>query len=96
MYLEGCKENVDCLVFQDGADYTGTVSKTMSGNTCRRWDSLGWGSPYDEQEENYCRNPDDSMSTVWCHSEIGIEEECDVKLCEDCGTATGEYHKELM
>jgi len=73
-----CEENIDCLVSEDGASYTGTLNRTESGNPCDPWNGRH------ELSDNYCRNPDGD-SRVWCFTNpIGSWEYCDVKMCSDC------------
>ena len=59
---------VECVdkADRDGSEYRGTVSVTVSGNICQRWDSQFPNEhnrnpenyPDSGLQENYCRNPD--------------------------------------
>merc|ERR1712215_15907 len=73
-----CEENIDCLVSEDGASYTGTLNTTESGYPCDPWNGRQGLS------DNYCRNPDGD-SRVWCFTDpTGLWDYCDVKMCSDC------------
>uniref|UniRef100_A0A4W3H445 Kringle domain-containing protein n=1 Tax=Callorhinchus milii TaxID=7868 RepID=A0A4W3H445_CALMI len=75
-----------------GAAYKGTVSKTVSGKTCQRWDSQ---EPHEHTRtpgqyldkgliHNYCRNPD-CKKAPWCYTtdQNTTWEYCPVPNCED-------------
>jgi len=58
---EGCGLSENLLT------YTGMVSVTASGRTCQTWSSQSphvHGLAY--YDHNYCRNPDNDLSGVWC------------------------------
>lgn len=63
-----------------GLDYAGKQSVTNTGKTCEHWT--------DEQmseDENYCRNPDQSVKP-WCYVLSGtglVKEYCDIPSCAD-------------
>lgn len=54
-----------------GNNYRGQATITESGKTCQRWDSQ---SPHShtytslEDQENYCRNPDNEGVGPWCYT----------------------------
>ena len=70
---------VDCRISTKGYRYTGTVSQTLTGIPCQRWDSNSphHNSYYTEdfygdvdslsELENYCRNPD-GEDGPWCYT----------------------------
>ena len=83
--------SLDCYNVDDqGINYNGTVSTTVSGWTCQAWDSTTPQShpftslyrPYLE-DHNYCRNPEGRGSRPWCYTtEPSVRwEYCDVPLC---------------
>ena len=54
--------------------YNGTLSKTVSGRTCQKWNT---DKPHKKEEaflgfaedHNYCRNPEPSTQPwVWCYT----------------------------
>ena len=79
-------------------NYMGTVSKTMSGWECQRWD---WQTPQkhtsgdkpdnfleEKFPENYCRAPlDDESPSPWCYTTSLKHrwQPCDVCFCQPCG-----------
>ncbi|XP_052694034.1 uncharacterized protein LOC128172280 [Crassostrea angulata] len=70
----------ECLMTSRGLDYAGKQSVTNTGKTCEHWT--------DEQmseDENYCRNPDQSVKP-WCYVQSGtglVKEYCDIPSCAD-------------
>ena len=82
----------ECAYDLKGADYEGRVSRTISGNTCQRWDQqTPWPHSYNniadfpddslDDAANYCRNPggDDYL---WCYTLTEERYEmCDVPCC---------------
>ena len=89
----------DCKKTTLGKDYTGTLSKTISGRTCQRWDSqtphphantrADWFPDVTVKDAaNYCRNPADWAEGPFCFTtdqEVQWEI-CDLPFCE------GIYH----
>ena len=82
----------ECKKTNPGAEYRGTVSKTISGLTCQDWKSQSPhkhnNTPQDSPKaglfKNYCRNPDNKAKGPWCYttSKEKVYEHCDVKLCK--------------
>jgi len=83
----------DCKTTEEGEEYMGTMSTTVSGRTCRSW-SLGSEFPAArldknfpdgsiEAARNYCRNPDGDSGGPWCHTidPDGNWEHCPVPFC---------------
>jgi len=82
------------------ADYRGTISVTINGLECQRWDSQSPNGhsrkpenyPNAGLEDNYCRNPDGEPK-AWCYTTGGVRWEfCNVPTCDppptytDCGS----------
>ena len=66
---EGSTECQTLSLPKEGSDYTGTVSVTISGRTCQRWDvKEPHKHPREPLPHNYCRNPDGSPRGVWCYT----------------------------
>jgi len=71
-------------------DYRGTISTTVGGRECQRWDTNSPHShsrtaanyPNSDLVENYCRNPDNEPS-AWCYTSDPAKrwERCDVPYC---------------
>ncbi|VDI69173.1 Hypothetical predicted protein [Mytilus galloprovincialis] len=76
----------DCFVLIDNiASYTGTISTTITGKTCQRWDVIIPHAPVytmGPEHANYCRAPDND-TRVWCMTtDITIPwEYCDISEC---------------
>jgi len=73
----------DCVKPCDiGLSYTGSLSTTASGRTCKAWaeDSRQWDEP-----ENFCRNPDNDSGGLWCFTTDPDKswEYCAPPICED-------------
>jgi len=79
-----------------GTEYSGTLSKTVSGRTCQAWASQtphnhqDWSGDIEDQSQeeakNYCRNPDNTAGGPWCYTtDPNIRwEYCDVPFCDEC------------
>jgi len=89
-----CGEGSDCNPTPDGREYTGHESVTANGRQCQAWTSQSPHShSYGEDDmfpggsaeaaSNYCRNPDDNYSGLWCYTmDPDIRwEKCDVPIC---------------
>jgi len=65
--------NLDCIDEDDnGSDYAGKVTVTVTGATCNKWSDADLGNwaygsmgEYKKLPENFCRNPDNSK-LPWC------------------------------
>eukprot|EP00105_Crassostrea_gigas_P034028 XP_019918176.1 PREDICTED: uncharacterized protein LOC105317207 [Crassostrea gigas] len=84
---------INCKQTGKGLEYRGTISVTIYGKTCQRWDSqTPHAHTYDKDlpgnasvHENYCRNPRASDETVpWCYTtDKNIRwQYCGVPYCE--------------
>ena len=85
---------VECKTTPTERNYFGSISSTISGFTCQRWDSQ---SPHPhsfthpdrfpdasvEASQNYCRNPDGKLDGSWCYTEDPFVEceYCDIPSC---------------
>ncbi|ELU12469.1 hypothetical protein CAPTEDRAFT_50153, partial [Capitella teleta] len=57
-----------------GVEYSGTLSTTLSGRTCQRWDVQTPHAhnvddahfPNDDLAHNHCRNPSNDPGGPWC------------------------------
>uniref|UniRef100_A0A8C5PBS8 Macrophage stimulating 1 n=1 Tax=Leptobrachium leishanense TaxID=445787 RepID=A0A8C5PBS8_9ANUR len=64
------EEPIDCY-HNNGELYTGKVSKTRKGITCRNWSEKIDGPHYPVSgylDGNYCRNPDKDSHGPWCYT----------------------------
>ena len=70
----------------------GTMSTARSGRTCRLWSSgsiipaaridANFPDGGVAAAKNYCRNPDNDLLGLWCHTMFTFTwEYCDVPLC---------------
>uniref|UniRef100_A0A8W8KR10 Plasminogen n=1 Tax=Magallana gigas TaxID=29159 RepID=A0A8W8KR10_MAGGI len=95
MYLvhKSATSVINCKQTGKGLEYRGTISVTIYGKTCQRWDSqTPHAHIYDKDlpgnasvHENYCRNPRASDETVpWCYTtDKNIRwQYCGVPYCE--------------
>ena len=69
-----------------GEDYTGNMSKTISGRDCTTWSYTPWWWK-EVFNHAYCRNPDNE-TTIWCYVKTdggrGFETEaCPQPACEN-------------
>ena len=87
----------ECREAENGSDYFGKKSTTVSGKTCQHWTQQ---SPHKhsfktddkfldktiEDAGNYCRNPDDWQS-AWCYTTDPNKryEACDIPKCDQSG-----------
>lgn len=79
----------ECCSGENCTRYRGTLSKTISGKTCQRWDSQSPHThPYNPDDYqrrgldgNYCRNPGLKYYTVWCYT---TEDNKRWERCEPC------------
>lgn len=67
--------NAECLRTDDGRQYLGTVSQTLSGRTCQRWDSQFPHQHFYTEIEmfpDYSVNPDHDIADVsnYCRSPL--------------------------
>ena len=60
----------------NGANYTGTLSTTISGRNCTTW-AYSWEGVLNH---NYCRNPDMSK-TIWCYVKTDTGRGYEVEDC---------------
>lgn len=76
----------DCYTDSIGKEYKGTLSRTIGGLTCQRWDSNTPNShSYHEYDgdENYCRNTRGDEPAPWCYTTSADKrwDFCDLKHC---------------
>ena len=76
-----------------GSDYKGTVSHTVSGRECLRWDEQSYCKGCRGEDENYCRNPDEDSRGVWCFVD-GLDENDNTyyEHCSQIEDCPGECH----
>ena len=91
------------LVGAKDSGYRGCKQKTISGRTCQQWSAQ---SPHahsvtsanfpnrgiDVIDTNFCRNPDQSMPTIWCFTTdpLVVKEECrPVDYCKNTLKSNG-------
>lgn len=85
---------VNCYTDQ-GENYRGTASHTLSNVPCLPWDSNKPHTAFITVEnypeldgaENYCRNPGCLLTDPWCYTSSGDKEwdYCDIPLCQQQG-----------
>jgi len=85
----------DCTLSEDGYQYDGEVSMTISGRTCMVWSASDpWPAKWlNTTNHNFCRNPDQDPGGPWCYTTDPNKkwEYCDVgtpanPLCSDGAT----------
>ncbi|XP_043912701.1 urokinase-type plasminogen activator isoform X2 [Protopterus annectens] len=91
----------------NGAEYRGTVSKTLHGINCLEWNSLSvYSKPYSAYnskaqqlglgKHNYCRNPSNE-EMPWCYVRYKnhiVEQFCDIGQCKAEPSSTCGQRKE--
>ncbi|KAK6185973.1 hypothetical protein SNE40_008097 [Patella caerulea] len=80
-----------CPLRDDGFDYVGKLSNTLSGKLCQNWASITGGSvqfsrsafPDKDDNHNSCRNPAVSQSGPWCYTNLTSlnYEKCKMPIC---------------
>uniref|UniRef100_A0A3B3T3H8 Plasminogen n=1 Tax=Paramormyrops kingsleyae TaxID=1676925 RepID=A0A3B3T3H8_9TELE len=96
-YMAECKNGI-------GSDYRGTISKTLSGKTCQKWESnypqkpniTPTTHPNSNLEYNFCRNPDGDSNGPWCYTTDPEKrwEHCNIQDCsEECMHCSGEDYR---
>ncbi|KAL4225131.1 hypothetical protein ACF0H5_015824 [Mactra antiquata] len=100
-------DDIQCYSTASYLDYTGTYNKTITGQTCQRWDKQ---SPHSHgmvathipettltEAENYCRDPD-LTGYPWCYTtDPSIRwRSCDVMRCMAPGTNCRLYNDGTM
>ena len=77
MFAGLCNGSANCKLTHRGVEYAGTLSLTLSGTTCQRWDSqtphshsYTYAHRFPENSvsdaSNYCRNPSNDPRGPWC------------------------------
>ncbi|KAM4722214.1 hepatocyte growth factor-like protein isoform 2-T2 [Rhinophrynus dorsalis] len=94
--VEVAEQKADCY-HGNGEMYSGRISKTRKGVTCRKWEEkMAVLQSYLDQpvpvplEENYCRNPDRDSHGPWCYTMDPNTpfDYCAVKPCDGEKTLT--------
>ncbi|KAL1007039.1 hypothetical protein UPYG_G00081110 [Umbra pygmaea] len=89
-YLKGCVEVKGRCSMENGINYNGNISTTISGKTCQYWSSnfphriTEFNASRDKTlKENHCRNPDNSPTGPWCFTRDPTlrREKCIVPKC---------------
>merc|ERR1712172_185701 len=84
--------SVECL--KSGEKYTGSVSQTIDGDTCLRWNTPGLSQLFEDQNNwnhNYCRNNGGVDEIPICLIDESTYNECDVPNC-DCLKSGEKYN----
>ncbi|ELU00257.1 hypothetical protein CAPTEDRAFT_145783 [Capitella teleta] len=85
----------ECKLGQRGVEYSGTLSSTLSGRTCQRWDKqkphahnfvAASHFPGGDLAHNHCRNPSNDPGGPWCLTTDPKtrQEYCRVLFCSSC------------
>ncbi|CAG0900545.1 unnamed protein product [Cyprideis torosa] len=93
------RENNDlrrCRVTNEGKYYIGTNPTTRSRKACTHWHANAHINNYIRDNnfpdrsvraaQNYCRNPDNGSSGLWCYTGIGEKfnyDQCDIPWCRN-------------
>ena len=85
----------DCTPTQLGHDYIGHIAVTASGRECQAWsvqsphshsytDDSKFIDGSAEAASNYCRNPGNEDSSLWCYTADPSQrwEYCDIPICD--------------
>ncbi|CAG0907625.1 unnamed protein product [Cyprideis torosa] len=76
-----------CRYTTIGETYNGTISKTVTGKECMRWDSSdqypdeGFPEQNRTAAQNFCRNPNKDAGGPWCLVSNQNMEYCNVPFC---------------
>ncbi|XP_076109140.1 uncharacterized protein LOC143077984 [Mytilus galloprovincialis] len=80
-------KELECKITALGTEYKGQKNVTVTGIQCKKWTS-DWPTEsffkeYVGDQENYCRNPDNTSGGPWCYTmDPAIRwEYCDVQYC---------------
>jgi hypothetical protein len=82
----------ECKKTPSGAEYSGSLSRTLSGLVCQNWSSntphshkayIKFPDGSDIAAKNYCRNPDGQRGSPWCYTTDPDKrwEYCNIKVC---------------
>ena len=52
----------------DSSQYRGFQTHADDGNPCLFWRDTDKAGTYEETNANYCRNIDNSETTIWCYT----------------------------
>ena len=97
---DSCSSSLSCRSTPKGVEYEGSLSVTIGGHICQRWDTQ---YPHKHNEivpssaQNFCRNPNGKAPFPWCYTTNSsvIFDYCDIDLCgsysADCRSRTEPY-----
>ncbi|XP_021353611.1 zonadhesin-like isoform X2 [Mizuhopecten yessoensis] len=81
--LKACTAPRECRKKLEGADYQGEVSQTVTGKTCRTWNTMKARRYAILGAHNGCRNPNSEQKAPWCFVKTGNDwEYCDIPMCD--------------